>query len=207
MSIVTCRSHLSRGVPAFWDQQSRETLFSYVGGTTGPWQVTQATTRCGAILPIASHVRITTGQLDRVPAGTAWILSGVVSNSRYVAREEIDPFLLNGVSSGRSEASCAAIIPIRKSPEWWRLAHDERREIVAARRWHLSSGLKFLPAIARRLRHGRELGENFDFVTWFEYAPQDSSIFEEMLWALRASEEWQYVDREIDIRLIREPQN
>ena len=49
----------------------------------------------------------------------------------------------------------------------------------------------------------RDLGgaEPFDFVTWFEFAPADTGAFNELLAALRASPEWQYVDREVDIRL------
>ena len=45
--------------------------------------------------------------------------------------------------------------------------------------------------------------EPFDFLTWFEYAPEHEVAFEKLLAQLRASEEWSYVDREIDIRLIK----
>jgi hypothetical protein len=65
--------------------------------------------------------------------------------------------------------------------------------------------MKYLPAIARRLHHSRDLGEAFDFLTWFEYAPQSAQSFEELVDELRASEEWQYVEREVDIRLVRRP--
>jgi hypothetical protein len=53
------------------------------------------------------------------------------------------------------------------------------------------------------LHHCRDLGGNdpFDFITWFEFAPADTGAFNELLAALRASPEWQYVDREVDIRL------
>jgi hypothetical protein len=54
-----------------------------------------------------------------------------------------------------------------------------------------------------RLHHSRELGEPFDFLTWFEYAPERSQTFEELVLRLRETKEWQYVDREIDIRLSR----
>ncbi len=66
-------------------------------------------------------------------------------------------------------------------------------------------GMKYLPAIARRLHHCRDLAEPeaFDFLTWFEYAPTDESAFEDLLAALRASQEWTYVDHEVDIRLVR----
>lgn len=66
--------------------------------------------------------------------------------------------------------------------------------------------MKYLPAVARRLHHCRDLGseEPFDFLTWFEYAPADSAAFDELVAALRETEEWTYVEREIDLRLIRE---
>lgn len=55
----------------------------------------------------------------------------------------------------------------------------------------------------RGLHHCRDLGpdEPFDFITWFEFAEADTAAFDKMLKALRASPEWQYVDREMDIRL------
>ncbi|WP_200946873.1 MULTISPECIES: hypothetical protein [unclassified Roseateles] len=65
--------------------------------------------------------------------------------------------------------------------------------------------MRYLPAIARRLHHGRDLGEAepFDFLTWFEFAPGHASAFDDLLAALRASPEWAYVDRELEIRLAR----
>jgi hypothetical protein len=63
--------------------------------------------------------------------------------------------------------------------------------------------MQYLPAVARRLYHGRDLGEPFDFLTWFEYAPRDARAFEELVSRLRATPEWDYVEREIDIRLAR----
>ena len=53
------------------------------------------------------------------------------------------------------------------------------------------------------IRTGGDLGEPFDFLTWFEYAPGDSEAFEELVGALRATEEWRYVEREVDVRLER----
>jgi hypothetical protein len=57
--------------------------------------------------------------------------------------------------------------------------------------------------VARRLHHSRDLGEPFDFLTWFEFAPSDEAQFDELIAMLRATEEWAYIDREIDIRLER----
>ncbi|MFN8889797.1 MAG: chlorite dismutase, partial [Cyclobacteriaceae bacterium] len=58
-------------------------------------------------------------------------------------------------------------------------------------------------AIARKLYHCRDIGEPFDFLTWFEYAPEHATAFEDLVGKLRETEEWKYVDREIDIRLTR----
>ncbi|MFL6711566.1 MAG: chlorite dismutase, partial [Sulfurifustis sp.] len=71
---------------------------------------------------------------------------------------------------------------------------------------HVVLGLEYLPAIARRLHHCRDLGtaEPFDFLTWFEFAPAYAPAFDELVGRLRETEEWRYVEREVDIRLRRE---
>jgi hypothetical protein len=63
--------------------------------------------------------------------------------------------------------------------------------------------MEYLPAVARRLHHSRELGEPFDFLTWFEYAPEHADAFEEMVRRLRSTAEGRYVEREVDIRASR----
>jgi hypothetical protein len=83
------------------------------------------------------------------------------------------------------------------------MAQDERRAIFDERSRHIAVGLDYLPAIARRLHHSRELCEPFDFLTRFEYAPEHGDAFEELARRLRRTEEWRHVDREVDIRLTR----
>jgi hypothetical protein len=70
---------------------------------------------------------------------------------------------------------------------------------------HIATGLRYLPAIARRLHHCRDLGsaEPFDFLTWFDYAPEHAIAFDALVAELRATEEWTFVEREVDIRLAR----
>jgi enoyl-[acyl-carrier-protein] reductase (NADH) len=46
-----------------------------------------------------------------------------------------------------------------KSEAWWALAQDRRRAILEEQSRHIAIGMEYLPAIARRLHHGRELGE------------------------------------------------
>jgi len=104
---------------------------------------------------------------------------------------------------GRPDATAAALIPIRKSARWWQLTQDERRDIFEERSHHIRIGTGALPAVARRLLHSRDLGEPFDFLTWFEFAPSQVGEFDEVLAGLRASQEWTYVEREVEIRLTR----
>jgi hypothetical protein len=63
--------------------------------------------------------------------------------------------------------------------------------------------LPYLPRIARRLHHARELSERYDFLTWFEHAPEHAAAFDELVHTLRATEEWRYVEAEVDVRLTR----
>nr|WP_245395465.1 chlorite dismutase family protein [Anthocerotibacter panamensis] len=154
----------------------------------------------------ASRLVVIPGTGAQPPQGSSWILRGITSNERYVVREEKSALVSKQEGLGRPDSKRAALIPIRKKAVWWALAQDERREIFEAQSRHIGIGMQYLPAIARRLHHCRDLGheEPFDFLTWFEYASSDSAAFDELVKVLRASPEWEYVDREIDIRLVQE---
>ena len=134
----------------------------------------------------------------------AWVLRGFMSNLRYTQTEERKRLVSRQAGLGRDEARHAALIPIRKSEAWWQLAQDERRKIFEETSHHIEIGHDYLPAVARQLHHSRDLGEVFDFLTWFEYAAADQAAFDELLRRLRETEEWRYVDREIDIRVTRD---
>jgi chlorite dismutase len=177
--------------------------FTFVGGTTGPWRVTRQSAVSGPALPPCSALDVQSGLLPELPAGADWLLRGVQSNERYVTRAEKTALVAKQPALGRVEATYAALIPIRKSQAWWDLMQDERRAIVEERSKHIALGLDYLPAVARRLHHSRDLGEPFDFVTWFEYAPAHAAQFEELVQRLRATEEWRYVEAEFDLRLER----
>jgi chlorite dismutase len=136
------------------------------------------------------------------PAAPAnWTLRALISNIRYATRSELTALQATQEALGRPAATRAALIPIKKSSAWWALAQDERRAIFEDHSRHTATGLQYLPAIARQLYHCRDLDEPFDFLTWFEYAPEHAAAFEELVVALRATAEWTYVEREIDIRL------
>ena len=182
-------------------------LFTFTGGKSGPWRITRVETAVGEPLIRAARLDVTAGPSLSVREDAQWSLRGITSNDRYVTQQEKEQLLAKQPTLGRLEATCAALIPIRKNALWWSLTQDQRRAIFEESSNHIEIALKYLPAVARRLHHCRDLDENepFDFLTWFEFAPADSAAFDELVAILRASEEWKYVEREIDIRVIREP--
>jgi len=174
-------------------------LISFVAGASGPWRIDRIAPYIGESLSPAERLSVT----ETPVTGTAWTLRGTTSNTRYTNRAEVDVLAARQQGLGRPEATRAALIPIRKTAAWWALAQDERRAIFEERSHHIAIGLDTLPGVARRLHHSREWGEPFDFLTWFEYAPAHEAAFEAMVGRLRETEEWRYVDREVDIRLSR----
>jgi chlorite dismutase len=181
-------------------------LFSFVGGREGQWKVTGSRAVAGDALPAIERLNLVAGHVTSPQAGAAWVWRGVTSNERYVTRPEKEQLVPKSPALGRPEADCAVLIPIRKNAKWWALTQDERRAIFETQSHHTQIGLEYLPAIARRLHHCRDLAEPepFDFLTWFEFAEKDTAEFDKLLVRLRSSEEWKYVEREVEVRLTRD---
>jgi chlorite dismutase len=183
----------------------------FAGGEVGAWRVVSMGDVVGEGLPRVPRVAVYEGVRDvrDLAAASApahahlWALRGVTGHSRYTERRERTALDAVSAPLGRAEATRAALIPIRKSAAWWALPQDERRAIFEERSHHIADTMKYVPAIARRLHHSRELGEPFDFLTWFEYAPEHEAAFVELVIMLRAREEWRWVEREVDVRLER----
>lgn len=174
---------------------------TFVAGPTGQWRIDSIKVISGAALAAAPRLDVREGIVS--PAEAVWSLQAVSGHVRYVERPE--KTTLDPISPGlaRPEASRGALIPIRKSDSWWALPQDERRAIFEERSQHIQGSLAYLPRIARRLYHARELGQPFDFLTWFEFAPEHEPAFEELLGFLRSREEWDFVEREVELRLSR----
>lgn len=196
MSVITCRSNRLRGARELSRKHPTETFYNYVGGSSGAWQVTQMSTGRGEPLMPVTHVNIINGPLDRMPIRASWVLSGLVQNTLYITREERQS-ASRGTSSEPLPPTCAALIPILYSPEWWELGPPARRELQQ------SQPMRGLSAMMRRWQYRWDLSEQFDGVTWFEYEPRDSAAFDDLLANWRASEKWKFVQRECDIRLVR----
>lgn len=174
----------------------------FLGGSVGQWTVESLSTVVGEGLPPVSRLAVREG-VDVQADDGGWVLRGVTSHERYVERPEREQLVARQPALGRPGATRAALIPIRKSPVWWELPQDERWAIFEARSRHIAIGLEYLPAVARRLRHCRDLGEPFDFLTWFEFGPSEAQAFDELVGRLRTTDEWTFVEREVDIRLAR----
>ena len=179
-------------------------IFSFVARPASPangttWTITRISAVIGDTLPAAA-------KLDYLPglvAGQPWALHGATSNLRYTTHAEKVTLSATQAALRRPECTLGALIPIRKNQAWWDLPQDDRRKIFEDTSHHVQVGTKYLPEIARRLHHCRDLSEAqpFDFLTWFDYAPQHAALFEDLVGALRHTEEWSYIDREVDIRL------
>jgi hypothetical protein len=169
------------------------------------WHVVNTKTLVGEALPKVKRLDVVSGANIQSDRPKSWVLRGITSNERYVIRDEKKQLLAKQQGLDRPEATRATLILIRKNAAWWALTQDERRKILEEHSKHIQIGLRYLPAIARRLHHCRDLSENepFDFITWFEFSPAHEVEFNHLVAELRATEEWKYVDREIDIRLER----
>jgi hypothetical protein len=53
------------------------------------------------------------------------------------------------------------------------------------------------------VQQGLGRGEPFDFLTWFEFSEADAGAFDELVGRLRETEEWRYVEREVEVRVRR----
>ncbi len=178
--------------------------YAFIGGTSGEWRIRSIAGYLGESLDPAPRLAVRPYEIGGGEQKPGWRLLGTVSNVRYATRMEVASLRQRQEPLQRPQASRAVLIPIRKSAAWWELAQDERRAIFEETSQHTRIGLDYLPAIARRLHHSRDLGEPFDFLTWFEFAPEHEPAFDDLLARLRATLEWDFVEREVDVRLERD---
>lgn len=180
-------------------------LHSFIGGKSGAWAVIAQRTICGEPLPAVERLEYRPESAVTITSDATWVLRGATSNERYVTRPEKEQLVAKQHGLGRGDSNCGVLIPIKKNARWWTLTQDERRKIFEEQSHHNQVGMDYLPAIARRLHHCRDLSvaEPFDFLTWFEFAEQDAEAFDKLLSRLRATEEWKYVEREVEVRVRR----
>jgi hypothetical protein len=162
-------------------------LAAFVGGFEGLWLIEGMSTPVGEPLAPAARLAVLEGPAAEVAEGR-WVLRGIVAGQGEDARADQLPL-------GRPEARCATLLAVRMSPEWWARAEEDRRA--------LSANIEHGPAISRRLHRARGRDEPFDVLTWFEYAPDVQPELDDVVARLRDSEEWSYVERDVELRMIR----
>ena len=177
---------------------------TFVGGKSGSLSVVSDTTISGQPIARVDAIEMIVGVVTGLPNDAAWALHGVATNDRYTTRAEKTALVSKQAPIGRPEASRSALILLRKRAEWWALTQDARRKILRRTRTTspsacatclLSHGDCFTAGILRPKRVR---------LSWLlDYAPESGAAFDEMLDRLRATKEWAFKDREIDIRLTR----
>ena len=75
----------------------------------------------------------------------------------------------------------ARVDPIRKNARWWTLTRDDLRPLFEPR--------------------SHQTQVRLDFLTWFELAKKDTADFDRLLSRLGTSEEWKYVEPEVEIQV------
>ncbi len=177
----------------------------FIGGNEGEWAVVSQRTLLGPPVASVSRVAMISCNSTENPKGAVWALQGVATNDRYTTRNEKRVLVEKQAPIGRPEATRAALILLRKNADWWAMSQDERRAVLEEQSHHIAIGLRYLPAVARRLLHCRDLAVEapFDFLGFLDFAPADEAAFEDMLGELRSTKEWSFMEREIDIRLVK----
>ena len=179
----------------------------------------------------ASDARVTGYDVDRIHAVRGQLPGGIevgqrlwrveaagrlpVPNAPFIGATThvvyIDSSTRNELASISASESgpVAVLIPIRKTAEWWALASEQRQAFVmqGAPNGHLAIGRRYAARIHRRLYQARYLpGSEWDFLTYFEFRPEEASAFTDLLAELRdvdINPEWSFVDREVELWLTR----
>ena len=114
-------------------------LFTFVGGEIGLWRVVRIETIVGESLVDVPRLDVISGPITALLEGAKWMLRGMTSNERYVTREEKEKLAAKQPGLGRPEASCAALIPVRKTIRggvWRRMSGGGYlRSVLATLRW------------------------------------------------------------------------
>lgn len=83
----------------------------------------------------------------------------------------------------------AAVIPIRKSPEWWGLDQEKRAVMMQE---HTAATLPYLKTVKRKLYHSSGL-DDMDFITYFETSKLED--FHSLVLSLEQVQEFRYTRR------------
>lgn len=140
------------------------------------------------------------------PASTPIIqFQGVTQHLQYTSdaqQQELNRCFIPELEP--SDHTTAVLIPIGKSEEWWKLAHDRRQahfQKTDGSEGHTEIGLKYVDRIFRKLYHSRYLNPvpSYDFLTYFEFGDVYEKDFRSLLAELRDTKEWTFVNLEFEL--------
>ena len=132
---------------------------TFAGGRKGAWEITRIQAITGAGLDMAPRLSVVNGVDIEASSTASWLLRGAASHLRYSTRSEVTRLAQVQPRLGRDESTMAVLIPMGKSSDWWELAQDERQVIFGKSSRHAEIGMDYLPVVARKLYHCRDLGE------------------------------------------------
>lgn len=126
-------------------------------------------------------------------------LRGVVQHLHYTTLDQrTDLVKRSRTELPPSPDMTAVLSPIRKSEDWWAMAHDQRGEHFHKK--HTPIGSPYVETIFRKLYHSRYIpAAGYDFLTYFEFPNDATEIFQKLLRELRETEEWKYVAEEYEV--------
>ena len=110
----------------------------FVAGPSGLWKIERISEINGLGLPMAERLEVLEGSGTKLYDRGEWVLRGMTSNTRYPNRTEVDALVSRQAGLMRSNATRAALIPIRKTAAWWEMAQDERRAVFVPAPRHSS---------------------------------------------------------------------
>lgn len=187
-----------------FEERIKNKLTTFYGGRLGSCKVREFNTIIGKPIKTVDRIEMINPNQQSIKIESEWTFKGISSNLRYTTKKEKTMLDKTPPIIGKHENSFAALIPMSKSEEWWLLTQDERRKIFEEKSDHIKISSNYLETIQRKLFHSRDIGEEFDFLAWFEFEPKNKSVFDDLVGYLRQTEEWKYVIREIDIRVNRD---
>ncbi len=130
---------------------------------------------------------------------------GVTRHFQYTDDAQLQELNRRSISELEpSEHTTAVLIPIGKSEDWWKLAHDQRQahfQNTGISEGHTAIGLKYVDRIFRKLYYSRCLNDalSYDFLTYFEFKDVYEKDFRTLLAELRDTREWTFVNFELEI--------
>ena len=151
------------------------------GGASGAWQVDRIDPVRGPSLDRVARVAVFDGAAAIAAGSTAdaaWILRGTTGHVRYLEQHENRA----GVDPARPRSPGGDARRADPDPQGRRVVGARAGRAAGASRGSARATSRSACATCPRLRgacyHSRELGEPFDFLTWFEFAPEHASAFE-----------------------------